>query len=621
MKACLTFLLAFICLFPQAQGRELVGETENNALHVRLYDDGGMAILHKSNDVTWISRVPEDVQLDVSQVRSTNGLQWVVRFDNKAWHVSAELHKAGCTITLTGPDDAPMGNPLPYPFALMPPDGSWEAVMPQSEGMLLNVTDALFGRAGGWYGCYSNNGLAMPWFGLTDLQSGMLTLFETPDDCGVDMQVRSLDGEGVWHPQPLWQPSRHQARYPRRLQYQFFESGGYVAMAKWYRARLLSQGKLVTLREKAKAMPQLERLVGAMDIHVRGQAEEALANVTWFRDQGARKMLIHSGVDKQYQDAYRDMGFLPGYYDIYTDIHPPDSLGNPSSREKYATGFPDDAYTMENGMMVRGFGFSRGSGATYRCSSLQLPLMRKLIPPILQERGYDAYFLDVVTTAGFRDCWSSRHPLNHTEDKEERIKVLQYCSEELDLITGSEDGLDWSAPYVHYYEGMVMLRRFGYMPGIYASNFKKKFTLNEEYRHFNLNERVRIPLFELVWHDALVSTWRWNFTPDRYQDTFWWDKHDLMNVMTGTMPIFVLDDETLRERGARMMQTYRDVCRLNETTGWQEMIEHKFLTPDRTVHLVRYANGVTVIINFDREQIYTHPDGTKVAAMGYTVLK
>ncbi len=81
--------------------------------------------------------------------------------------------------------------------------------------------------------------------------------------------------------------------------------------------------------------------------------------------------------------------------------------------------------------------------------------------------------------------------------------------------------------------------------------------MDDEYLNIDLNERVRAPLWDLVFHDAVVSTWRWNFTPDRYGDPKRWDKHDLFHVLGGDMPKRV-GPGRLRARVAVLVGMVRD---------------------------------------------------------------
>jgi hypothetical protein len=610
--AVLWIVLECVPVFSQA--RTELARTDNTSMELALYDDGGMTLHHKTSGITWTSLCPDGFDLTVSDARVNGGIRWSVRWDSKDWRILAELQSEGVAITLTGPDDKPMGNELRYPFAFMPPDDSYEAVVPTNEGALFRVSDAVNPQVTGMYYTYASSNLAMPWFGLTNFSGGLLGLFETPDDSGMDLQVRGDNRIHVWSQQPVWFPSRNQARYPRKILYKCFDSGGYVEMAKWYRSRVIENGNHVSLREKAKKTPALEKLIGALDIHIRGNDREAYEAIAWLRDQGVEKMLINTEIGREYTDQFKEWGYLVGTYQIYTDIHPPDSLGNRRGTEKWTDGYPDDAYMKHDGHVIGGF----GSGNTYRCSLMQLPLMQRLVPPLIASRGYEAFFIDVVTSHRLYECYSSEHPLSHSEDIRARINNLKYIMD-LGMVTGSEDVKEWAVPYVHYLEGLVTLVRFKSIPHYFAHNVNTRFYPSAVYRQFKLNERVLIPLWELVYHDAVVGTWRWNTSPDRYTDLDWWIQNDLILALNGSMPVYVVSKKTLMEpeRGEGILRSYREICRLNEQIGWDEMVDHIYLTPDRRVQEARYANGVAVIVNFQKKDHYNGSNGTQIAPMDF----
>jgi Glycosyl hydrolases related to GH101 family, GH129 len=372
-----------------------------------------------------------------------------------------------------------------------------------------------------------------------------------------------------------------------------------------YRHRLMENGRFVTLREKDKARPQLSKLIGAIDLHMKGGDEDQIETVKFLESKGVKRILINSDASGETLDWMRRRGYLAGSYRIYTDIYPP----RPGLKEEVTRGYTQDAYALEDGSPVRGFAYNDAKKSTYRCSLLQLPLMKELIPALRHDRRYEAIFLDVVTSGIARDCYSPAHPLDRLEDRKAKIELLRYTTG-LGLVTGSEDGADWAAPYLDYFEGMVMTRHFGYVAGVTVNTWPRKFDLDDEYININLNERVRAPLWDLVFHDSVVSTWRWNFTPDRYSDPKWWNKHDLMQMIGGDVPIFMVNRKHLDANGDRIAQTYKDVSEWNARIGWDELVDHRALTPDRSVQESRFSSGWAIAVNFSSDRPYKGKEGT-----------
>jgi hypothetical protein len=166
-----------------------------------------------------------------------------------------------------------------------------------------------------------------------------------------------------------------------------------------------------------------------------------------------------------------------------------------------------------------------------------------------------------------------------------------------------------------------MPRRFGYIGGVTINNWPQKFDLNDEYINVDLGEKVRAPLWDLVFHDSVVSTWRWNFTPDRYSDAKWWNKHDLFYIIGGDMPIFVVNRQHLATYGDRIAQTYRDVSEWNAKIGWDELVDHKDLMADRSVQESRFSSGWAVIVNFSETKSYTASDGATLKPWSHRVYR
>ena len=59
---------------------------------------------------------------------------------------------------------------------------------------------------------------------------------------------------------------------------------------------------------------------------------------------------------------------------------------------------------------------------------------------------------------------------------------------------------------------------------------------------------------------------------------------------------------------------------LVRAVGYAEMVDHRFLTPERDVQQTRFGNGVTVTVNFGDEP-FLLPGGTEVKPMGFRVRK
>jgi hypothetical protein len=113
---------------------------------------------------------------------------------------------------------------------------------------------------------------------------------------------------------------------------------------------------------------------------------------------------------------------------------------------------------------------------------------------------------------------------------------------------------------------------------------------------FQVGHAYRLPLWELVYHDCVVSTWYWGDYNNKLPDV--WEKRDLFNALYGTSPMFFFGKDFWDSNKDRFVRSYRTISPIARATGYAEMTDHRFVTDDRLVQKTVFANGVTVTVNF-----------------------
>jgi hypothetical protein len=134
----------------------------------------------------------------------------------------------------------------------------------------------------------------------------------------------------------------------------------------------------------------------------------------------------------------------------------------------------------------------------------------------------------------------------------------------------------------------------------------------ERVAKFQLGHEYRLPLWELVYHDCVVAQWYWGDYSNKLPAL--WDKRDLLNALYGTPPMFMFKRAWWRRHRERFARSYRTATPVARATGYSEMTDHRFLTPDRGVQETRFANGVRVVVNFGPRP-HRLPGGGEVAPM------
>ena len=169
----------------------------------------------------------------------------------------------------------------------------------------------------------------MPWIGVCDTArgTGYMILVETSDDGSLACPSFKAAGRDFAAPEIHWGPSKGTFAYPRKLIYHFVPRGGYVAMAKRFRAYALQQGLIVPLAEKVKKNQSLARLFGAPDVW----GDSSLRFASEAKAAGVDKMLIHGRSSPEEMKAINDLGYLTSEYDNYTDVTPLATNATPDS--------------------------------------------------------------------------------------------------------------------------------------------------------------------------------------------------------------------------------------------------------------------------------------------------
>jgi hypothetical protein len=313
-------------------------------------------------------------------------------------------------------------------------------------------------------------------------------------------------------------------------------------------------------------------------------------------------------------DQLNALGYLTSRYDIYQDVWPPEA---PAGLKK--AGWPGDLVWLQNGQWMKGWAHHQrnpdGTETIYEGgvinSQRALERAKLDIPEDLKTHAYGARFIDTTTASPFREDYNPAHPLTRSLDREYKMKLLEFCSRDRKLVTGTETGIDPSVPYVHYYEGMLSLGPYR-LPDAGRNMIQYK-PPTADFLKFQVGHYYRIPLWELVYHDCVVSTWYWGDYNNKAPEV--WPRRDLFNSLYATPPMFMFNKETWQKEKQHFVASYRQISPLVRGLGYDEMLSHEFLTPDHAVQQTRWKSGAVVVVNFG-ETPFRLRDGRTVESMG-----
>jgi hypothetical protein len=485
------------------------------------------------------------------------------------------------------------------------PDSFDYTVVPFMQGMLLPKDWSkkvwLYDRS-----TYSR-GLYMPWWGHMKANSAVLLILETPVDAGCDFGHQK---NGPTHIAPKWVHSLGSFQYTRQVRMCFFNQGNYVKLAKRYRKYVIENGHFTSLHEKIARTPFVARLIGSPILHTSilyhtvkessfydKENPQNNHRLTTFDERVKDiKKLKQKGIEHLY--IHLDGWGFRGYDNLHPDYLPPcleaggwegmKRLVDACKQMDYTIALHDqcrdyylDALSydlrhtkiLENGKRHFEHTWAGGSQSIL-CPSLA-PGFVKMNHQALQDHciHVDGSYLDVFAVVPPEECYNPEHPVT-------RMQCLQYRAlcfdiiKQLEGIVSSEEPVDWAIPYLDlvHHGPYALVPNPGKGPAM----------------------GIPIPLFNLVYHDAIVLPWSigqekggWGI-PDN-------DSGFLHGLLNGGIPYISLN------QGEKAMEKVNLLCKLHKRVGLSEMINHEFL--DNTYHKQRttFADGTTVMVDFESD--------------------
>ncbi|NOY82954.1 MAG: hypothetical protein GXP31_18305 [Kiritimatiellaeota bacterium] len=639
-------------------------EVANRSLRVTLAAPSGrLAVRDLRNGIVWqqyepfqtargrkwgrvdVAPVTPDSLVRITRARTEGRtIQAMARWRGLAFTVEIRLARdaAALTVTLDVPrrDAVLPWKPnwagvmlMTYPYAFFNETAGPEAVVPIDEGVVYSThdTDPLVDYRR-WNRRWLHQRLSMPWWGVTDGERGVMTQIDTPYDCMFSVQwVKTPRGDRTL-PQVTWTGAKRTFAYPRRVTFRFLAAGGYVAMAKAFRHAEQARGAFRSWADKLRVDPAAARLRGALDVwHQPALTARLIADL---RRAGVRHALISKprageapalqGIDPGAVSAAVRAGYLIGGYHNYSWIQGR-LIARKPRREQGGIMSENDTFEYKKTPWdPRGF--------LMRCPVTLADALRP-VGQAAVAAGLNYFFLDTTTTGGsILECYHPKHPLVRRDGAAYLRRALEELCDR-GLVVGSERGKWWAASAVHVFEGIETLSEYGgayygkggagHWVGPYLEN---KPGFRERCLGYDFNPARRLPLFQLVYHDSVYCTRRWNQDPGR--DPSLWDRHDLMNILYGTAPLVFMHPKAGNVIGGagwekvkeRYLRTYRTVCGWHEKIGFDEMVDHRFLSKDRLIQETRFASGWTVVVDFS-DRAWRDPRGFTVPRHGYRTFK
>ena len=530
------------------------------------------------------------------------------------------LDGASLACTLSADPEIPVDT-LSYPAPFVVESDDFYVLETDGEGMLLPVTNLEYPRGEGiTYFC--GGGLTMAWKGMMDkdMEAGYQIVLGTPYDACITTFVQADNRLSI---KPVWLPNMQKWGYDREVTYNFFDKGGYVAQSKKYRDYVWDKNGIVSLKSQSAEFPAINGIVGSTTLMVWDTGRD-VSVLKEMKELGIERLFVQWDANHPpypmvgYDNEVRALGYVSGGYELFTDLHKRDTTTyefdyNGPVRHRHCV-YPGK-YEALAARKADGGTYSNQFG-TYACPSAMLPYITAKIDRKLAEYPHDALFFDVYQANGLYECYSEEHPIDRRGYAENIINNIKTVRDRYHVVMGSEWGAEFAIPYSIYNQGMMTLQRpwwasemmvkgteyyYGSWdnpsrPSIMVTTCKAGPT----YYKYCINEAIRVPLYQLVYHDAVVSTWRWEDGNSRYPELWW--KKDLFNMLYGTSPLWSIDRTLWETYRSTFVESSKMVTPWIESVGFDEMLDHRFLTADGSVQMSTFSSGKAIAVNFGEEE-------------------
>lgn len=420
--------------------------------------------------------------------------------------------------------------------------------------------------------------------------------------------------------------------------------GDWNTIACEYRRVAEQAGFAVTLKDKIRRDPHVERMLGASNaklwtclerrMNEQSTAEESV-ELHWTFDEAAR-IAEHLHNDLKIERCFFMVGgWTEGGYDVR---HPDNLPANPecggnealaSAVERiqklgYVGCLHDNVQDMyrdakswdpnyiekkSDGSPIVG-GRWNGGRAYMVCAPKQLELAQRVqnLGAIRDLFKPWSYFIDTTYAVGPRECHDPSHPIGRNEDIAWKIRLSDY-SRNLFGIFGSECGREWALPHSDFFEGLVGVS------GHYFHQLKPE----------ELDTQV-IPFFEMVYHDCQIAYGKYGYKAEEaaeyvahhvlcarplhyhnFPDHLYWRSGPGGTPEKSAQSAYARSDNGwaagLHPYDVFLKNTHEVLGPLHHVTAHDRLAAFEYLTNDRNVRRAVYGEGdeaTKVTVNFGR---------------------
>ena len=385
---------------------------------------------------------------------------------------------------------------------------------------------------------------------------------------------------------------------------------------------------VITLDEKIRANPEIEKLVGGgifwvwndkydevmysdYDTDINPATGEDLMKIADdLYNNGVKKAMmgIFFEPDSAFvEPLYKKYDYISTQYDNYNDVLNPEMLSIiPNNRAKncdytarrmkdYSAG----VQITPTGELAKAWALKGFDGLMHHqntlCPAVAAERIREEIPQILAKYPYyKGRFIDVY---GCRlgTCYSEVHPLTMAETLEVKNGAFE-SMEKMGLITGTENGFDGIVNHLTYSEGLhspVNLQ-------IPDSGRKHAHVMNDEQSEHIGKQMMRpdrrVPLWQLVYHDCMMTFPYWGDSTE--SSPIHTNRRVLFACLFGCPPLYSFSVKDYEALKPSILDSYKRIGEVHSKVATLKITDYEVLSDDYMLQRTVFGNKYRITVNF-----------------------
>jgi len=335
-----------------------------------------------------------------------------------------------------------------------------------------------------------------------------------------------------------------------------------------------------------------------------------------FAENGLDRLWL--GVDS-WQDGFRhptavakakELGYLIGPYDSYHSIHHPNEKDTWETAQFDLTLYESGAIVNADGTKSRGF---KKKG--YHLSPLVAqPYVESRVNGIVEQMpsDFNTWFIDCDAYGELYDDYSTSRPATQLDDMRARLARISWIRDTHNMVVGSEKGAAYSASTIHFAHGMTVpvigwgdpdmksktspYYVGGYWPPEGPAIHIEQVPLKPNYLYHYYDPRFRLPLYQIVFHDSVITTHHWGSGSLKFENAV--GTLALLELLYNVPPLYHLNMEEFSKHKAWIKRHYAFFSPLHRRIGEQAMTDFKWLSDDRLVQRTEFGDIVEIFANF-----------------------